>query len=788
MIHRLRVMLKVVEKAFYISHVTWGLALIIFLMLWGCGPEKVYLGDRENDEAQIALPASLKVPAAEPLEAAQSLSTFQLPSGFKAELVAAEPLIQAPIEIEFDERGRLWVLEMFGYMSDIEATDEEAPVGRILILTDEDGDGKMDQSRIFLDSLKLARAFCLIDGGILYAEPPNLWFSEIENDQPVSKTLVDSVYAVGGNVEHQPNTLLLGLDNWIYSAKSRFRYRKRGDSWVKEETVFRGQWGMSQDDEGRLFYNTNSNQLRGDFIYPSRFSEEALFPLKRGVNEEIAKDQRVYPSRITPGVNRGYRTATLDENWKLRHFTAACSPFVYRGTNFPEDYYGNVFVAEPSANLIKQNILLESNGRLKAIGAHYGEEFLSSTDERFRPVNFAHAPDGSMYMADFYRGIVQHKTYMTGFLYKQVVDRKLDQHVDKGRIYRIRYEANELNPTPDFSAASLAELSAALSHPNAWHRETAQRLLIERKTSATADEMRKVLTKQDVLARIHALWVLEGIGQIREQDLVSISRGSDERLIVQALRIAEVFTENRRLRNWAKNNFTNHPAKRVQFQLLQFLTNSAAEVDRREVLNMVDGTEVDPILENIWLHAISGREQEVLEVMESGQYSNAILKHKLSEALLSKKESEGSQQSFSPEDQKVWDMGKEIYAIHCSGCHQMNGNGREPLAPPLNKSEWVTGSAEVLGLIVLNGMRGPVKVNGVTYQPPMIQKQMPGIGQNPAFTDEKVAAVLSFVRNNWNNQASFVSSEEMEVIREKAESIDGLFTQDQLLQLGKALQ
>ncbi|MEM7509772.1 MAG: c-type cytochrome [Bacteroidota bacterium] len=781
-------MLQVVEKAFHISHVTWGLLLLIILILWGCGPKKVYLGDRENDESQIILPASLNIPSAESLQAEQSLSTFQLPSGFIAELVAAEPLIQAPIEIEFDEKGRLWVLEMYGYMSDIEATEEEAPVGRILILTDEDGDGKMDQSRIFLDSLKLARAFCLLDGGILYAEPPNLWFSKIDNDQPVSKTLVDSVYATGGNVEHQPNTLLLGLDNWIYSAKSRFRYRKIGDDWLKEETVFRGQWGMSQDDEGRLFYNTNSNQLRGDFIYPTHFSEEALFPIKRGVNEEIAKDQRVYPSRITPGVNRGYRAATLDENWKLRHFTAACSPFVYRGTNFPKEYYGNVFVAEPSANLVKQNILLEQNGRIRAIGAHFGGEFLNATDERFRPVNFAHAPDGSMYMADFYRGIVQHKTYMTGFLYKQVVDRKLDQHVDKGRIYRIRYEGKELNPVPDLSQASLEELTAALSHPNAWHRETTQRLLIERKTSATADEMRKVLSSKNTLAKIHALWVLEGIEQIAEQDFFSINRGADERLIVQALRIAEAFKENRRLRNWAKNNFTNHPSKRVQFQLLQFLMNNSVEVDRREVLKMVDGTGVDPIVENIWLHAISGREQEVLEAIESEQFSNTILKGKLSEALLAKKESEGSQQIFSPEDQKVWDTGKEIYAIHCSGCHQMNGNGREPLAPPLNKSEWVTGSPEVLGLIVLNGMRGPVEVNGVVYQPPMIQKQMPGIGQNPAFTDEKVAAVLSFVRNSWNNQASFVRPEEVEVIREKAESMEGMFTQEQLLQLGKALQ
>ncbi|MEM8899370.1 MAG: c-type cytochrome, partial [Bacteroidota bacterium] len=461
---------------------------------------------------------------------------------------------------------------------------------------------------------------------------------------------------------------------------------------------------------------------------------------------------------------------------------------VYIGTNFPEEYYGNVFVAEPSANLVKQNILLEENGRLKAIGAYYGQEFLSSTDERFRPVNFAHAPDGSMYMVDFYRGIVQHKTYMTGFLYKQVVDRKLNQHVDKGRIYRIRYEENELSPIPDLSTASLAELTAALSHPNAWHRETAQRLLIERSTFGIASEMRRVLASQNILGQIHALWVLEGIGQISEGDLVSIKRDADERLIIQALRIAEIFEDNRRLRNWARISFSDHPSRRVQFQLLQFLAYSLENEPTEKLLAQIAKPDMDPLLKDIWLHAISGREQELLLSMENTQFRDSILKKKLTEALLAQEESKGSQQNFSPEQQKLWDTGKRLYTIHCSGCHQMNGNGREPLAPPLNKSEWATGSPEVLGLIVLNGMRGPVEVNGVTYQPPMIQKQMPGIGQNSEFTNEKVAAVLSFIRNSWNNQASFVSPDEVEVFRKKAGSIGVMFTQEQLRQLGSSLQ
>ena len=107
------------------SYLAKSLIAALSLLLAGCGEKKVYLGDRENDEFQTSLPTSLDIPSAEPLASEKSISTFQLPPGFTADLVAAEPLIQAPVEIEFDEKGRLWVLEMFGYMSDIEASDEE---------------------------------------------------------------------------------------------------------------------------------------------------------------------------------------------------------------------------------------------------------------------------------------------------------------------------------------------------------------------------------------------------------------------------------------------------------------------------------------------------------------------------------------------------------------------------------------------------------------------------------------------------------------------------------------
>src|SRR5690606_6399799 len=178
-----------------------------------------------------------------------SLKAMQVEEGFEVTLVAAEPLVIAPVAMTFDGEGRIWVVEMDGYMPDTLGTGEDEPVGRIAILDDTDGDGRMDKRHVFLDSLVMPRAICLGDSRMLLAEPPSLWFDEIEDDQPVRRMLVDSTYAVGGNVEHQPNGLLRGLDNWIYSAKYDWRYRRLPDGeWRKEKTHFRGQWGISQDD------------------------------------------------------------------------------------------------------------------------------------------------------------------------------------------------------------------------------------------------------------------------------------------------------------------------------------------------------------------------------------------------------------------------------------------------------------------------------------------------------------------------------------------------------------
>jgi hypothetical protein len=166
---------------------------------------------------------------------------------------------------------------------------------------------------------------------------------------------------------------------------------------------------LSQDDFGRLYYNYNSDLLRGDLVGAQYMARNAGFVPTTGVNVKLMTDQQVWPAHPTPGVSRGYSAGTLRNDGTLKTVTATCGAGVYRGDLFGEAYRGNVFIPEPSGNLIKRVILDEKNGVVASRNAYEGREFWTSTDERFRPVNCYTGPDGALYVVDLYRGVLQHK-------------------------------------------------------------------------------------------------------------------------------------------------------------------------------------------------------------------------------------------------------------------------------------------------------------------------------------------------------------------------------------------
>ncbi|MDQ3292816.1 MAG: dehydrogenase, partial [Bacteroidota bacterium] len=502
---------------------------------------------------------------------AEELSTFQLEPGLKIELVASEPMVQDPVVMAFDADGRLWTVEMRGFMPTIDGAGEKERVGRVSVLEDTNGDGKMDVSTVYLDSLVMPRALALVPGGALVVENQALWLTQDTNNdlKADSKTLIDSTYAGSALPEHSGNGLWRDSDNWYYNAKSRLRYRLNDGKWERDSTEFRGQWGISQDDEGRLYYNYNWSQLHADLVPPNYLNRNKNHKPTTGIDHGLTVDRRIYPIRPNPAVNRGYIPGTLDKEGRLLEFTAACSPHVYRGTALPKEYYSNVFVCEPSGNLIKRNVVEDNGIMLSAHDPHPGKEFLASTDERFRPVYLTTGPDGVLYIADMYRGLVQHGAYITPYLKEQTLTRKLVLPINRGRIWRIVPEKGKLSKAAKLSNATTDELVKYLSHPNGWHRDMAQRLLVERNDPQAIPALTNLAAKgENNLERFHALWTLSGLKKDQPELLLSLVSDQNPLVRTTALRLLEpIAKENKtvqdRLGNILLQEWENAPIEQI---------------------------------------------------------------------------------------------------------------------------------------------------------------------------------------------------------------------------------
>ena len=482
------------------------------------------------------------LPAPAPLSPEEALKSFRLPPGFRIELVASEPMIEAPVAISFDEQGRMFVVEMRGYMRDMEGTTEKEPLGRIALLTDTNGDGRMDKASAFLDNLVMPRGVMAVKGGAFVAEPPNLFFCRDTKGNGIAdeKTLVATDFGTfGGQPEHMANTPTWAMDNRVYAAGYSTSFKLTNGAWQKGPGLGRGQWGLSQDDAGRLFYNYNSDLLRTDLLPAAAYARNPLLRDALGINNKVIKDQSVYPSHPTPGVNRGYDTKTLRADGTLANATSTCGASIYRGDAFPAEFRGNAFIPEPSSNLVKRVIITEKDGLLTGTNAYEEKEFLTSTDERFRPVMTATGPDGALYVVDLYRGMLQHPGFLTHYLIANIKARKLETPINQGRIWRIVRDDQAAPKTTKIPAAVAARVKL-LTHPNGWVRDSAQRLLVESADVAAASPLRTLLAdaQAPATARLQALWSLDGLASARAEDVRHALKDTDAQVRAAAIRIA----------------------------------------------------------------------------------------------------------------------------------------------------------------------------------------------------------------------------------------------------------
>lgn len=776
------------------------------------------------------------------LTPAQEQATFQLEPGLKIQLVAAEPMVQDPVVMTFDADGRLWVVEMRGFMPTIDGEGENKPVGRISVLEDTTGDGQMDISTVYLDSLVMPRALALIPSGALVAENGALWLTQDKNGDLKAdfKTLIDKDYAGSALPEHAGNGLWRSMDNWYYNAKSRFRYRFDNGSWRRDSTEFRGQWGLSHDDKGRLYYNYNWSQLHADLVPPNYFSRNRHHTATTGIDQGLTIDRRVYPIRPNPAVNRGYIPGTLDKKGQLLEFTAACSPLVYRGVALPNEYAGNVFVCEPAGNLIKRNVLTENGPLVTGHDPHPGREFMASTDERFRPVSLATGPDGALYVADMYRGLIQHSAYITPYLKEQTLARELVLPVNRGRIWRVVPQNWQAPKPKKLMAAPSDELVGYLSNPDGWYRDMAQGQLIDRHDNRVGPSLTALALNKDAnpLGRFHALWTLAGLNLNQPATLLRLAIDPNPLVQATAIRLLEPFAQaDQPVRSALGKVLMSQSAKGKLEQAVQLaLTAQVLDTDVAQPLlvTLLNRYGTSPLLRDAVLSSLQDNEFAFLQRLQQAtdwqtqepakeifiemlttaivrKYNPAELtalltnldaaKHPLNwqrkavvaglavgastgklppvtlaaaPRLLAQpdvvepsraaavatlftwpgkavaKQADAKANPLTDDERKLFASGRQLYLSTCSGCHGTDGRGMARFAPPLIGSDWVLGDGKRLALILLHGMEGPVDVAGKVYNAPDILPVMPA---HSTMDDAAITAILTYIRNEWGNQA-----------------------------------
>ena len=553
----------------------------------------------------------------------EALKSFYMPPGYRVELVASEPLIQEPVAIDWDTDGRLWAVEMPGFMADLTGSNEHDPIGRVVVLEDTNRDGRMDKRTVFADRLILARSLKILDRGVLVGEPPNVWLMHDTNGdlRMDSKELVTNQYGrFEGDPQNNANGFYWGLDNRMYTAgQADIQFRLKGGVFEVQRTLQRGEWGVTQDDAGRTYRNTNESALHVDLVPTAYYARNPNLVRTRGSYERLADDMNglntVWPVRPNPGTNRAYQAGIDREDGTLARFTSVCAPLVYRGDRLPADLYGNVFVAEPAANLVSRIILAADGAGLRARKAYDRGEFLASTDERFRPVYLSNAPDGTLYIADMYRGIIEHRISVTMYLRDHILARKLDQPTGFGRIYRVVHDTTKRDTASGLAGATPAQLVNALSHPNGWRRDTAQRLLVERAATAAVPSLLRLAQRaEDPRTRLHALWTLDGIDAIEPSVIANALKDASRDVRASAIRIAERWLgEPSHPMQSAVLELLNDGDWAVRQQLAASLGALPEGVRETAAVALLERYGTDPIVMDATLSGLRGRESSVLE-------------------------------------------------------------------------------------------------------------------------------------------------------------------------------
>jgi glucose/arabinose dehydrogenase/cytochrome c5 len=682
-----------------------------------------------------AEPAAAAPPPVVALSPAASIATMQLPSGYRLEPVLTEPQIAEPVMIAFDGNGRMYVAEMRTYMMDADGTGEQEPVSRVSRHEDTDGDGVYDRHTVFADKLLLPRIMLPLDDRIIIGETntDDLYVYRDSNGDGVAdqKTLWFQGGPRGGNMEHQPNGLVWAMDNGIYSTYYDYRLRFGPDGKALKESipVNGGQWGLTQDDWGKVWFVNAGNETG-----PVHFQQHIIYGQFSATNEHIGQYKVVWPIARMPDTQGGPGQLRPDDT--LNHFTATCGQDIFRGDRLPAELRGNLLFAEPVGRLVRRTLITVEDGvtRLANAYEHQHSEFIRATDPLFRPVNMVTAPDGTLYLVDMYRGIIQQAewTRKGSYLRGQIEAHELQKETGRGRIYRLRHEKFEPGPQPRMLDETPAQWVQHLSHPNGWWRDTAQKLLVLRRDLSVVPALEQLASGDaaDPRPRLHALWTLDGLGALSDQLILRALKATDPQVRIAGLRLAE-------LRVDAKS-----AAKApLVVAMRAALRDADPRVDIQAMLSVRRAALPDA--------------EKVIKATAEASTSAGV--YAINEQLWDEANSEDPQliRLLGVNGLKSYRAGRTLYSSVCFACHgtdgrgaPMPGAGSRTLAPSLAGSPRVLGDERATLAILLHGLQGAV--DGVDYGSPMVPMS--------SYSDAELAGVLTYIRNSFGNRAPAVES------------------------------
>ncbi len=678
----------------------------------------------------------------------EALASFKLPPGYKIELFASEkefPDLANPVQLSFDNKGRLWVATMPSYPH--YKPGDEKPNDKILILEDTDGDGKADKQTVFADGLHLPVGFEIEAEGVYISQGTNFKrYTDTDGDDKADKKEILLSGFDDHDTHHNIHAFCADPSGSIYMGEGVFlhtnvetsygpvratnggfyRYNpKRHQLERTAQLSIPNPWGIAFDDWGQPFFcETSGPDVR--WMLPGTVLPRYGEATHKSVNL-IEDAHRVRP---TSGL----------EFISSRHF--------------PDEVQGDLLINNTIGFLGTKQHTIEENGT--GYKSRHRQDLLVSSDRNFRPVDMEFAPDGSLYIVDWHNVLIGHMQHNARD--------PLRDHVH-GRIYRITYPSRPLVQPAKIDGASVDELLDNLKLPEYRTRYRTRRELRGKKETEVLPRLTAWIAKLDKNdARyehhlLEALWVSWGLNQVDQQLVRQLLNAKDFKVRAAAVRAV---------------HYNGHRLADQQNLLMQ----AAADENSRVRLEAVVAASWLPKEKGLAILAEVAKKP--LDEWMVHAHETAVA-HLNGISVKEKKQEERLATTLKGDALALYREGKAIYAQEgfCTTCHQEDGRGLTASGfPPLAGTRWVNGNEDRLIKLVLNGMLGPIEVLGKPYP-----GQVPMTPFKGMLNDREVAAVLTYVRNSFGNESSPVLPEQVKKVRAETASKADFYSPEELLKV-----